>query len=96
MVSDIYRNEIQLKKTNSWNVGTSFLDVHITINNNSIHTNMYYKRDYFDFCTVNYPHFDGDVPHATSVSQLIRFTRACSNEKDFNERHISFSFPKSF
>jgi hypothetical protein len=48
------------------------LDVHTTIKNNSIHTNSYAKRD--DFGTVNYPHFDGDVPHATSygvyISQL--------------------------
>jgi hypothetical protein len=68
------------------------LDLNITINNNTIHTKIYDKRDDFDFCIVNYPDLDGDVPHATSygvyVSQLIRFYRACSNVKDFNERNI--------
>ena len=68
------------------------MDLHITIKNNYIHTKIYDKRDDFDFCIVNYPHLDGDVPHATSygvyVSQLIRFARACSNVKDFNERNI--------
>jgi hypothetical protein len=38
MVSDIYPHELQLNKTISWNFSTSFLDLHITINNNSIHT----------------------------------------------------------
>jgi hypothetical protein len=63
---------------------------HITIYNNYIHKKIYNKEDDFDFCIVNYPHLDGDVPHATSygecVSQLIRFARACSNVQDFNER----------
>jgi hypothetical protein len=53
---------------------------------------IYDKRDDFDFGIVNYPRLDGDVPHATSygvyISQLIRFARACSNVKDFNERNI--------
>ena len=35
---------------------------------------------------------DGDVPRATSygvyISQLIRFARACSNVRDFNERNL--------
>jgi hypothetical protein len=68
------------------------LDLHITIKNNSIHTNIYDKRDDFDFGIVNYPHLDGDVPHATSygvyVSQLMGFARSYSNVKDFNGRNI--------
>jgi hypothetical protein len=34
MVSYIYPTELQLHKTNSWNLSTSFLDFHITIKNN--------------------------------------------------------------
>jgi hypothetical protein len=59
----------------------------ITIKNNFIHTKIYDKIDDFDFSIVNYPHLDGDVPHATSygvyISQLIRFARACSKRKGF-------------
>jgi hypothetical protein len=88
-------NELQINKTNSLNFSTSVLDLHITINNNSIHTKIYDKTDHFDFCIFNYPHLDGDVPHAPSygiyVSQLIRFARACSNVNDFNERNIFIS-----
>jgi hypothetical protein len=44
-----------------------------------------------DFGIVHNSHFDGDVPHAISyridISQLIRYARACSNVKDFNERN---------
>jgi hypothetical protein len=68
------------------------LDLYITIKNNSIHAKIYDKRDDFDFGIVNYPHLDGDVPHATSygvyISHLIRFAKACSNVKDFNERNM--------
>jgi hypothetical protein len=28
-------------------------------------TKFYHKRDDFDFCIVNYPHLEGDVPHST-------------------------------
>jgi hypothetical protein len=68
MVSNIYPfpTELQLNKTNSWNLTTSFLDLHITIKNNSIHMKIYDKRDDFDSGIVNYPHVDGDVLHATS------------------------------
>jgi hypothetical protein len=45
MVSSIYYTVQQLNKTNSWNLSTSFLDLHITIKNNSIHTKIYDKRD---------------------------------------------------
>jgi hypothetical protein len=53
---------------------------------------IYDKRDEFDFgIIVNYPHLDGDVPHATSygvyVSLVISFSRACRNVKDFKGRN---------
>jgi hypothetical protein len=71
------------------------LDIDITIKSESIHTNINDKRDDFDFGIVNYPLLDKNVPHATSsgfyISQLIRFAKACSNVKDFNERNISIT-----
>jgi hypothetical protein len=94
MVSKIYPSELQLNKTNFSDVITSFLDLNISIINNTIVTKIYDKRDDFDFniVTNNYPHLDGDVPHATSygvyISQLIRFARACSRVDDFNERNL--------
>jgi hypothetical protein len=92
LVSKIYSTELKLNKTNSSDVITSFLDLNISIINNTIVTKIYDERDDFDFNIVNYPHLDGDVPHVTSygvyISQLIRFARACSRVDDFNERNL--------
>ena len=52
----------------------------------------YDKRDYFNFEIVNFLFLDGDVPRSPSygvyISQLIRFTRVCSNVDDFNNRTL--------
>ncbi len=91
LVDTIYPQELQLNKTNNLDTGASFLDLNLSIYNNFIHTKIYDKRDDFNFSIVNFPHLDGDVPHATSygvyISQLIRFARACSHVEDFNERN---------
>ena len=59
--------------------------------NLSISTNIYDKRDDFDFDTVNSPLLDGDDPRRTwygvYISQLNRFARTSSNFSDFNCRN---------
>ena len=49
---------------------------------------IYDKRDDFDFDIVNFPFLYGDVPRRPSygvyISQLIRFARVCSHVGDFN------------
>ena len=49
-----------------------------------------FKRDDFDFQIVNFPYFDGNVPHRVSygvyISQLIRFASVSSHVSDFNTR----------
>ena len=51
----------------------------------------YYKRDDFDFDTVNFPCLDGDVRRSTIygvyISQLIRSGRVCSFVTDYNARN---------
>jgi len=60
------------------------MQFYLSVNNGIIFSKIYDKRDDFNFAVVNYPHFDGDVPRATSygvyISQLIRFAGACSVE----------------
>ena len=60
----------------SYIVGT-FLNLNLCISNGTVSTNIYDKRDDFDFNTVNFPFLDGDVPRRTSygvyISQIIRF-----------------------
>ena len=54
-------------------------------------SNIYDKRDDFDFDIVNFPFLDGDVARSTSygdyISQLIRFARVSSHVYEFNTRN---------
>ena len=76
MVKQIYTSEPQLNKANSSDTDTPFLDSHLTISD-GFSSNIYDKRDDFDFDIVNFPLSDGDIPRAAyyrmSISQLIRF-----------------------
>jgi hypothetical protein len=80
-------------KANVSDLEVPFLDLHISDSNDSIFTKIYDNRDDFNFDIVNFPHLDGDVPKAPSyygiyISQLLRYTRACSHLQDFNERNL--------
>ena len=44
-----------------------------SISNGFVKTNIYNKRDDFDFGIVNFPFLDGDVPRATSCGVYIFF-----------------------
>ena len=67
------------------------MDLNLCISNGTVSTNIYDKRDDFDFDIVNIPFLDGDVSRRTSygvyISQRIRFARASSNFSDFNCRN---------
>ena len=67
------------------------LGCHLSICNGIVSTQIYDKRDDFDFQIVNFPFLDGDVPRSTSygvyISQLIRIARASSHVTDFNTRN---------
>ena len=58
----------------------------MSITNGIVSSQIYDKRDDFNFEIVNFPFFDGDVPR--SPSKLIRFARVCSNVDDFNNRNL--------
>ena len=64
----------------------------LSITNGIVSSKTYDKRDDFNFEIVNFPFLDGDVPRSSSygvyISQLIRFTRVCSNVDDFNNRDL--------
>ena len=82
MVNKIYPSELHLNKANTSYTKAAFQNLHL-----SILTNIYDRRDDFDFEIVNVPFLDGDVPRSTSygvyISQLIRFSRASSPIADF-------------
>ena len=60
--------------------------------NGIVSSQIYDKRDDFNFGIVNFLYSDGDVPRFPSyggyISQLIRFARVCSNVDDFNNRNL--------
>ena len=55
MVSQIYPSELQLNKTNASDTEAAFLDLHLSISNDIVSTNIYDKRDDFDFEIANFP-----------------------------------------
>ena len=91
-INEIYPKELTLTKSNQNSDHTPFLDLDITLENCTLKTKIYDKRDDFDFPIVNFPFLDGDVPIAPSygvyISQLVRFARVCSHVSDFNERNL--------
>ena len=54
------------------------LDLHLSIPNDIVSTNIYDKRDDFDYEIVNFPILNGDVPRSTSYVGYIT---------DFNTRN---------
>ena len=66
MVSQIYPSELQLNKANASDTEAAFLDLHLSISNESVSTKFYDKRDDFNFEIVIYPFLDVDVPRYTS------------------------------
>ena len=88
MVSQIHPSELQLKKANTSDKETAFLDLHLSNPNDIVPTKIYDNHDDFDFEIVSFPFLDGDVPRFTSygvfISQLTRFARASSYATDFN------------
>ena len=88
---EIYPIEMILEKTNSGNSCT-YLDLSISIENNSFIYKSYDKRSDFNFDIINYPNLDSNVPSNPSYgvfnSQLIRFCNVNDDLTNFT-RDIS-------
>ena len=54
-IPDIYPTELQLKKANTSDKETSFLDLNIKVIGSDVHTRVYDKRDEFGFPIVKFP-----------------------------------------
>ena len=67
MVSQIYPSELQLKKANTSDTEAVFLDLHLSISNDKVFTQIYD----FDFEIVNFPFLIGDVPRCISYGVYI-------------------------
>ena len=82
MVNRIYPPELQLNKAYTSDTDAPFLKIHLSISIGFVSSNIYDKRDDFDFDIGIFPFLDGGLPRHPSyvyISQLIRFARVCSH-----------------
>ena len=82
-MSNIYPPELTLKLTTESDSTLSYLDVSISICHGKFVTEVYDKRDNFNFNIVNYPFMCSNIPASPTyglyILQLIRINRICDN-----------------
>ena len=66
MVKQIYPSDFRLNKANLPDTEAPFLKLCLTITNRFVSSNIYDKRDDFDFDIVNFPFLDGYILRPTS------------------------------
>ena len=89
----IYPPELEIKNTTVSSNSASYLDLFLEYDQDyRLTTRLYDKRDDFNFPIVNFPFLDSNIPSSPAygvyISQLIRYSRACSNYHDFLRRTI--------
>jgi hypothetical protein len=87
-VNLIYPNELKIKDSTESSTSASYLDVLLKLDTNGkITTQLYDKRDYFNFSIVNIPYLCSNIlaspAYGVYISQLIRYARACSTYDQF-------------
>ena len=87
----IYPKELEIKDTTDTSKSASYLDLFLFIDDNGrLKSKLYDKRDDFNFKIVNFPFLCGNIPaspaYGVYISQLIRYSRACTHYSDFLER----------
>ena len=92
-VDRIYSIEIEIKDTSDTNRSASYLDLHLEIDSEGrLRTKPYNKKDDFNFPIVNFPFICSNIPAALAygvyISQLIRYSRACSSYQDVLDRGL--------
>ena len=89
----IYPPELEAKETTDTASSASFLDLYLEFDDSGqLSTNIYDKRDDFNFKIINFPNKCSNIPaspaYGVYISQLIRYARASSNYSDFLKRHL--------
>ena len=84
----IYPQELQIQDTTDAGNWANYLDLRLEFDTNgSLTTQLYDKRDDFNFSIVNFPFIDSNIPESPAygvfISQLIRYARVCSRYNDF-------------
>ena len=84
----MYPAELEIKDTTESNTSASYLDLLLSIESDGqLRTSFYDKRNDFNFHITNYPFLSSNIPSSPAygflISQLIRYTRACSSYECF-------------
>ena len=79
-----------MNKENEDDNNVTFLDLQISIQNKTIFTETYDKREAFSFGIVAYPDLSGNIPkrqaYGVCTSQLLRHAGNCTQLEDFAEK----------
>ena len=80
--------QLEIKDTTESNTSASYLDLLLSIGRDGqLRTSLYDKRDDFNFHITNFPFPSTNIPSSPAygvfISQLIRYTRACSSYECF-------------
>ena len=83
-LGQMYPAEFEIKDTTESTTFASYLDLLLSIGRDGqLHTSIYDKRDDFNFHITNLPFLNSNIPSSPAygvfISQLIRYSRACSS-----------------
>ena len=85
--NEIYSSGLILKKENTSHTETTFLDLHLCINEGQIQTSLYDKRNFYNFNFVRFPYKSSTIPSkvffATISYETLRICRATSSMVQF-------------
>ena len=85
--SEIYPPELSLKKESISDQHATFLDLNITISNNTFHHKLFDKRDAYSFSIVRFPFKCSNMPrkmfYSTIGAEMLRICRATSQYNEF-------------
>ena len=80
-IPNIYPPELTLKRTSESDTNLSYLDISISICSSKYVTEVYDRRDAFNFYIVNFLYMSSNIPanptYGVYISQLIRISRIC-------------------
>ena len=90
-LDQIYPDELEIKDTTDSSNSAAYLDLYLEYDNKgNLCTRLYDKRDDFNFPIVGFPVLCSNIPashaYGVYVSQLNRYSRACSKYQDFLDR----------
>ena len=81
--NEIDPSELILKKENTSHTETTFLDLHLCINEGQIQTSLYDKRNSYKFNVVRFPYKSSTIPSkmffATIRAEILQICRATSS-----------------